>query len=102
MKSKSGRRLVLLATGAAVMVAAAFPAWAYVGPGAGLTLLGALWGLILAVVMSVGFVILWPFRRLLRRRKREAAEHTGEAMEHVDDDPESTMLANPPDRREER
>ena len=102
MKSESGRRLVLLATGAAVMIAAAFPAWAYVGPGAGLTLLGALWGLILAVVMSVGFVILWPFRRLLRRRKREAAEHTGEAMEHVDDDPESTMLANPPDRREER
>lgn len=102
MKSESGRRLVLLATGTAVMVAAAFPAWAYVGPGAGLTLLGALWGLVLAVVMSIGFVILWPFRRFMRRRKRKAVPQNGEGMEHVDDDLESTMLANPPDRREER
>jgi len=102
MKSEYRRHRALLAAGTVAMALAAFPASAYVGPGAGLTLLGALWGLILAVVMSVGFVILWPFRRLLRRRKREAAEHTGEAMEHVDDDPESTMLANPPERREER
>ena len=102
MKSKSGRRLVLLATGAAVMVAAAFPAWAYVGPGAGLTLLGALWGLALAVVMSIGFVILWPFRRLMRRRKRKAAPQNGEANDEVADDAENTMLANRTDRREER
>jgi hypothetical protein len=102
MKTESSRRLGLLAIGTAAMVAAAFPAWAYVGPGAGLTLLGALWGLVLAVVMSIGFVILWPFRRLMRRRKRKAASQTGDGIEHVDDDPESTMLANPPDRREER
>jgi hypothetical protein len=102
MKSEHRQRTALLAVSTLAMVLAVFPASAYVGPGAGLTLLGALWGLILAVVMSVGFVILWPFRRLLRRRKREAAPQTGEAMEHVDDNPESTMLANPSERREER
>ncbi|HSE73227.1 MAG TPA: hypothetical protein VLB05_01850 [Dongiaceae bacterium] len=101
MKSESGRRLVLLATGTAVMVAAAFPAWAYVGPGAGLTLLGALWGLVLAVVMSIGFVILWPFRRLMRRRKRRAAPQNGDTADQVADDAENTILANRTDRRED-
>jgi hypothetical protein len=92
---------VLLALGTIAIALAALPASAYVGPGAGLTLLGALWGLILAVVMSVGFVILWPFRRLLRRRRREAAQHNGEA-EHLADDTDNTMLANRTDRRADR
>lgn len=49
----------------------ASPAMAYIGPGAGLSLLGALWGLVAAVGAALLFVILWPFRRMLRR-KREA------------------------------
>ncbi len=39
----------------------------YVGPGAGLGLIGALVGLILAVTSALGFVLLWPLRRLLRK-----------------------------------
>ena len=79
----------------------ASPALAYVGPGAGLTLLGALWGLILAVVMSVGFIVLWPFRRLMRRNKQDrlARETTGAAG---DDDATHSMLANPSDDRDDR
>jgi membrane protein implicated in regulation of membrane protease activity len=48
---------------------------AYVGPGAGLSLLGALWGLLLAVIAALGFVIMWPLRRMRKRakEKREAA-----------------------------
>ena len=49
----------------------ALPAHAYVGPGAGLSLLGALWALIAAVAAAVLFMIAWPIRRM-RRRKREA------------------------------
>lgn len=49
------------------------PAHAYVGPGAGLSLLGALWGLVVAVGAAVGFVLLWPLRRALRRRRATAA-----------------------------
>lgn len=57
-----------------LMLAASFasvaePAFAYIGPGAGLTLLGALWGLIVAVGASLLFVLMWPFRRHFRRRK---------------------------------
>ena len=46
---------------------------AYVGPGAGLSLLGALWALIVAVGAAVVFLFAWPIRRM-RRRKREARE----------------------------
>jgi hypothetical protein len=44
-------------------------AMAYVGPGAGITLLGALWAVIVAVVLMVGGLLAWPFRAFLRRRK---------------------------------
>ena len=41
----------------------------YIGPGAGLGLLGALIGLFLAVASAVGFIVLWPLRAMFRRRK---------------------------------
>jgi membrane protein implicated in regulation of membrane protease activity len=47
---------------------AATPAFAYVGPGAGLSLLGALWGVAAAVVVALAFVVIWPVRRLIKRR----------------------------------
>ena len=51
------------------------PVFAYVGPGAGLTLLGSLWGLILAVVFVLVGIVLLPLRVLQRRRKaRKEAE----------------------------
>jgi len=46
---------------------------AYVGPGAGLSLLGALWALIVAIAAAVAFIVAWPIRRM-RRRKREERE----------------------------
>lgn len=63
----SGAPLIVLAIPLAL---AASPALAYVGPGAGITMLGALWGLIVAVGAAVGFVLLWPFRRYLFRKRR--------------------------------
>lgn len=51
----------------------ATPAFAYIGPGAGITVLGALWGVVVAVVLAVAAVILWPLRALFRRRRRKPA-----------------------------
>lgn len=53
-------------------------AWAYIGPGAGLGMLGALWGLLVAVGAALLFVVLWPIRRAIRRRNgpQQAAERT--------------------------
>ena len=49
------------------------PAMAYIGPGAGITMLGALWGVIVAVVLALAAVLFWPIRALMRRRKQAPA-----------------------------
>lgn len=96
------RRWMLLAMAATTVTFAVSPAYAYVGPGAGLTLLGALWGLILAIVMSVGFIILWPFRRLMRRRKRVCSPPDGESAEGLSVSEDHSMLTDEPDNRGQR
>jgi type VI protein secretion system component VasK len=65
------RLAVILAT-ALLGLTAADPAVAYFGPGAGITMLTALWGVILAVLLAVGAILVWPVRALLRRRRHTA------------------------------
>jgi hypothetical protein len=60
----------------AVSVAAPSAAMAYVGPGAGLSLLGALWALVAAVAVALFFVVAWPVRKLLKRRRPDAADNS--------------------------
>jgi hypothetical protein len=55
---------------------------AYVGPGAGISMLGALWGLIVGVVMALGVILFWPIRIMIRKAKAKkagAAETIAEA-----------------------
>jgi membrane protein implicated in regulation of membrane protease activity len=54
------------------LMLAATPAIAYVGPGAGLSLLGAFWGLLVAILAALAFVVVYPIRRMMRARKRPA------------------------------
>lgn len=48
----------------------AVPAMAYVGPGAGLSVLSALFGVLAAVGAALVFIVAWPLRRLLRKRRK--------------------------------
>ena len=58
-----------------IITACTFGLLGYIGPGAGLGLIGALVGLFLAVASALGFVILWPLRAMLRKRN---AKHSAE------------------------
>lgn len=66
------QRAVFLAT-MATIAGFAGPAMAYVGPGAGLSVVSALIGVLLAVGAAVVFIVGWPIRRAMRRRKQLAS-----------------------------
>jgi len=48
--------------------------FAYVGPGAGISFLGALWAVISAILLAIGGFLVWPIRVLLRKRKLKKQE----------------------------
>lgn len=75
------RFLAVLVLGAVVLIGAIAPAAAYVGPGAGLSLVGAFWGLLVAILAALSFVILWPLRRLFRRNPAGPADAAAEATD---------------------
>jgi len=84
------KRAVWLTVAALLLPGMAF---AYVGPGAGISMLGALWGLIIGVVMAVGVILFWPLRIMLRRMKaNKAAAAEGSATE-----PQATAETEPGD-----
>lgn len=78
--------LLRLAALAAALSLVAGPASAYIGPGAGLSVVAAFWALLTAVVSSLLFLALWPIRNRLRRRKaaRDGAAETGRAVEALE------------------
>ena len=49
-------------------------AHAYIGPGAGISVLGSLLGILTTVLVAIGAILLWPLRTYMKRRKarREA------------------------------
>ncbi len=47
----------------------ASPAAAYVGPGAGISVLGSLLGILATIFVAIGAILFWPIRKLMKRRK---------------------------------
>jgi membrane protein implicated in regulation of membrane protease activity len=45
------------------------PAAAYVGPGAGISVLGSLLGILATIFVAIGAILFWPIRKLIKRRK---------------------------------
>jgi hypothetical protein len=61
--------IAAVSAGFVVMTFAPAAALAYVGPGAGLGILGVLLATVVAVLASLVGLVLWPLRMLARRRK---------------------------------
>ena len=59
---------VLLALG---LLALSDPALAYMGPGAGLTMIGSLVALVSAILVGIFGFIWYPLKRLLKRRRQD-------------------------------
>ncbi len=48
-------------------------AQAYIGPGAGISVLGSILGILGTIVVAIGAILFWPIRKFLRRRKQKQA-----------------------------
>ncbi|MGM0452453.1 MAG: hypothetical protein ACQERN_04725 [Thermodesulfobacteriota bacterium] len=66
---------------------------AYVGPGAGLSLLGALWGLVIAIFAALGFILFWPLRQAIRRARAKRAENADDDQLIFEETEEETPQA---------
>jgi len=95
MNAKSTLIKQIPALTAATLLLAALPAQAYVGPGAGISVLGAVWGVVVAVVVVIGGLLFLPFKIMLRKRKlaKEAAE--AEAASEETDTSQKNEQASP-------
>ena len=49
---------------------------AYVGPGAGISVLGSLLGILATIFVAIGAILIWPLRKLLKRRKAKISANT--------------------------
>jgi membrane protein implicated in regulation of membrane protease activity len=58
----------------------------YIGPGAGISVLGSLLSILLTFFVAIGAIVFWPLRKLLKRRKarRDAADGAEPGLEVAD------------------
>ncbi len=52
-----------------VLVLFTSSATAYVGPGAGISVLGSLLGILATIFVAIGAILIWPVRKFMKRRK---------------------------------
>lgn len=63
--------LKLLLTAAVLLLST--PAMAYIGPGAGISVLGSLLGILATIVIAIAAIVMWPLRKVLKKRRQAAA-----------------------------
>jgi len=62
-----------------ILLAVSPAAMAYIGPGAGISVLGSLLGILGTIVVAIGAIIFWPVRKFLKRKKQAKAETVEES-----------------------
>lgn len=69
-----------------ILLASVSPAPAYIGPGAGISVLGSLLSILATVFVAIGAVLFWPLRKLMKRRKARRESATGTEAEATRND----------------
>lgn len=65
-----------------ILAALAAPAFAYIGPGSGISLLGGIWAVLVGVVLALAAILFWPIRYMVKRmRARKNGGQHGPASE---------------------
>jgi cellobiose-specific phosphotransferase system component IIC len=67
------RKLIPAVVIALGMLASAGAAHAYIGPGLGAGVIGTILGILGSILLAVGAVLYYPFKRFLRRRREARA-----------------------------
>jgi membrane protein implicated in regulation of membrane protease activity len=55
--------------GALALLLFALPAAAYIGPGSGISLLGGIWSVLVAIVLALAAILFWPIRLMVKRMR---------------------------------
>jgi len=71
----AGTLIVQVAVAAALFLPGS--AWAYIGPGAGLSIIGSVLAFLGAIVLAIVGFIWYPVRRMLKKRKAKLAQAGG-------------------------
>jgi membrane protein implicated in regulation of membrane protease activity len=75
--------LILLAL---ILLALAGPALAYIGPGAGISVLGSLLSILATIFVAIGAIIFWPLRKFMKRRKARQNPPVKTEVDNIGDD----------------
>lgn len=51
------------------------PAFAYIGPGAGIPFIGSFIGFIVTIFLVISAILFWPIRKLLKKKKSNKQDH---------------------------
>ena len=80
---KITRDLILLAF---LLLAPVSSAVAYIGPGAGISVLGSLLSILATIFIAIGAIIFWPLRKFMKRRKARRESLSGSEFANTGDD----------------
>ncbi len=69
-----------------LLVLLASPAVAYIGPGAGISVLGSLLGILGTIFVAIGAIIFWPLRKFMKRRKARRESPVSTGADNIRDD----------------
>lgn len=69
---------------ALVLLVFSSSAFAYIGPGAGVSFLGSVWAVLAGIVLALLAILIWPIRYAIRRIRRRATGNPASTQQPVE------------------